>query len=133
VFEISPNEGITLQLNTKDPQHQGKFKPILIDFHTSRKDVPEAYENLIYDALRGDPTFFAHWDEVELSWKWVQPILNAFEENLVPLHPYSAGSFGPDESDQLLAKDGYHWWFNSRTDQNIETVKGEEYAYHTNS
>ncbi|MEX1031364.1 MAG: glucose-6-phosphate dehydrogenase [Paenibacillaceae bacterium] len=133
IFEISPNEGITLQLNTKDPQQEGKFKPILIDFHTSRKDVPEAYENLIYDALRGDPTFFAHWDEVELSWKWVQPILNAFEENLVPLHPYSAGSFGPDESDQLLAKDGYHWWFNSSTNQKIDTIKGDEYAYHTNS
>jgi glucose-6-phosphate 1-dehydrogenase len=131
VFEISPNEGITLQLNTKDPQHEGEFKPILIDFHTSRKDVPEAYENLIYDALRGDPTFFAHWDEVELSWKWVQPILNAFEENLVPLHPYSAGTFGPDESDKLLAKDGYHWWFNSNINQNIETIKGEEYAYYT--
>ncbi|QGQ97271.1 glucose-6-phosphate dehydrogenase [Paenibacillus psychroresistens] len=132
IFEINPNEGITLQLNTKDPQHEGEFKPILIDFHTSRKDVPEAYENLIYDALRGDPTFFAHWDEVELSWKWVQPILNAFEENLVPLHPYSAGSFGPDEADQLLARDGYHWCTNSNTDQKIETIKGEQYAYHTN-
>ncbi|NOU94352.1 glucose-6-phosphate dehydrogenase [Paenibacillus sp. LMG 31456] len=132
VFEISPNEGITLQLNTRDPQHKGEFKPIHIDFHTSRQDMPEAYENLLYDALHGDPTFFAHWDEVELSWKWVQPILHAFEENLVPLHHYQAGTYGPAESDELLAKDGYHWWFDSKPEQEVETIKGEKYAYHTN-
>ncbi|WP_139999622.1 glucose-6-phosphate dehydrogenase [Paenibacillus paridis] len=132
VFEISPNEGISLQLNTRDPQHKGEFKPIHIDFHTSRNDVPEAYENLIHDALNGDSTFFAHWDEVELSWKWVQPILNAFEENLVPLHLYEAGTYGPAESDELLARDGYHWWFDSKPKQKIEAIKGEEYAYHTN-
>ncbi|CAM4397912.1 glucose-6-phosphate 1-dehydrogenase [Paenibacillus endophyticus] len=132
VFEISPNEGISLQLNTRDPQHKGEFKPIQIDFHSIRSDVPEAYENLIHDALHGDPTFFAHWDEVELSWKWVQPILNAFQENAVPLHHYSAGSYGPAESDALLARDGYHWWFDSKTEKENTDAKGEQYAYHTN-
>ncbi|MGF7048102.1 glucose-6-phosphate 1-dehydrogenase [Paenibacillus sp. DS2015] len=121
VFEITPNEGITLQLNSRDPRQRGEFQPILIDFHTSSHDVPEAYENLIHDALQGDHTFFAHWDEVELSWAWVQPILDAFEENLVPLHGYSAGTSGPDESDQLLAKDGYHWWFDSKPEEEIES------------
>jgi glucose-6-phosphate 1-dehydrogenase len=133
VFEISPNEGITLQLNTRDPYHKGEFTPINVDFHTSRDDVPEAYENLIFDALHGDPTFFAHWDEVELSWKWVQPILEAFEENLVPLHLYPAGTYGPAESDALLADEGYHWWFDAKPEQEIETKEGELYAYHTNN
>ena len=59
---------------------------------------------MIYDAIRGDSTFFAHWKEVELSWKWVQPILNAFEGNLLPLHLYPAGSNGPAASDRLLVK-----------------------------
>ncbi|QSF47417.1 glucose-6-phosphate dehydrogenase [Paenibacillus tianjinensis] len=113
VFEISPNEGVTLQLKARDPQHKGKFKAMHIDFHTSSIEVPEAYENLIHDALHGDPSFFAHWNEVELSWKWVQPILNAFEKNSVPLHTYAAGSFGPAESDQLLAKKGHHWWLDT--------------------
>ncbi|WNS40750.1 glucose-6-phosphate dehydrogenase [Paenibacillus sp. MMS20-IR301] len=113
VFEISPNEGITLQLKARDPQHKGKFKAMHIDFHTSSIEIPEAYENLIHDALRGDPSFFAHWNEVELSWKWVQPILNAFAENTVPLHTYAAGSHGPAESDQLLARDGHHWWLDA--------------------
>ncbi|MDQ8735341.1 glucose-6-phosphate dehydrogenase [Paenibacillus sp. LHD-38] len=132
VFEISPDESITLQLNSRDPQQKGEFKPMNIDFHTSQTDVPEAYENLLHDALHGDPTFFAHWDEVELSWKWVQPILHAFEENLAPLHLYAAGSYGPAESDELLAKDGYHWWFDSKPEQEINAQQGEEYAYHTN-
>jgi len=127
VFEIGPKEGITLQLNTKE---DGEFKPLHVELHGSQDDVPEAYENLIHDALRGDGTFFAHWDEVELSWQWVQPILDAFAENLVPLQPYAAGSYGPAESDALLARDGFRWWF----DGEAETIKieGEEYAYNTN-
>ncbi|MCR8630320.1 glucose-6-phosphate dehydrogenase [Paenibacillus radicis (ex Xue et al. 2023)] len=132
IFEISPNEGILLQLNTIDPLNKGEFKPIHIDFHESRDNVPEAYENLICDALHGDSTFFAHWDEVELSWQWVQPILDAYEENLVPLHLYTAGTYGPVESDELLAQDGYHWWFDDKSVQEIESIKGGQYAYHTN-
>ncbi|NBD27451.1 glucose-6-phosphate dehydrogenase [Paenibacillus glycinis] len=131
VFEISPNEGITLQLNTRDPLHKGEFKPMHIDFHTSQEDVPEAYENLIHDALNGDPTFFAHWDEVELAWKWVQPVLDAFQENLVPLRTYAAGSYGPVESDELLERDGFRWRFDSKHEQQ-EKKEGTHYAYHVN-
>ncbi|NOV04814.1 glucose-6-phosphate dehydrogenase [Paenibacillus planticolens] len=132
VFEISPNERISLQLNTRDPQHSGKFKPIQIDFHDSHEDVPEAYENLIYDAFQGDPTFFAHWDEVELAWSWVHPILEAFQENLVPLHLYAAGTNGPAESDALLAENGHHWWFDSKTQQEIEVNEEELYVHQLN-
>jgi glucose-6-phosphate 1-dehydrogenase len=133
VFEIGPNEGITLQLNTRDTLHKGEFKPMQLNFLSNGSDAPEAYENLISDALHGDPTFFAHWDEVELSWKWVQPILEAFQENLVPLHSYAAGTFGPEASDQLLAQDGFHWWFDTKSEQETATSKGEDYAYHTNN
>lgn len=132
VFEISPNESITLQLNSKDPSKNGKYKPIQIDFHESQEDVPEAYENLIYDALQGDPTFFAHWDEVELAWAWVQPILDAFQENLVPLHHYAAGTNGPAESDALLAANGHHWWFDSKNEQENKPSEEKYFAHHTN-
>lgn len=135
VIEIGPNEGITLQLNEKEPGQDGAFKPIRIDLHPNRENAPEAYENLIYDALRGDSTFFAHWDEVELSWQWVQPVLDAFEENLVPLHLYEAGSNGPAASDELLARDGYNWWSGdalAAPASKSETKEGELYAYHAN-
>jgi glucose-6-phosphate 1-dehydrogenase len=110
IIEISPNEGVSLQLNAKNPLKNGEIEPITVDFSANAKDVPESYELLLFDALRGDPTFFAHWKEVELSWKWVQPILEAFEENIITLHPYHSGSMGPYASDQLLEEDGFKWW-----------------------
>lgn len=135
IFDIGPNEGITLQINTKDLDHEGEFKPVHIDIDLlgGQDNVPEAYENLIFDALRGDSTFFAHWDEVELSWQWVQPLLDAFEENLIPLHTYTAGSYGPAESDALLAQDGYHWWFDVKPEQQNQIREGEPYAYNANN
>lgn len=110
VIEINPNESVSLQLNSKNPLNNGKIEPVNIDFSAKQADVPEAYERLIYDAMRGDSTFFAHWKEVELSWKWVQPILEAFEENTIPLQLYPSGSMGPNASHQLLAEEGYKWW-----------------------
>lgn len=124
VFEMAPNESITLQLNTRDPDGDGGFKPLHVDLHTHRDNTAEAYENLIHDAFRGDSTFFAHWDEVELSWQWVEPILKAFENNEVPLHLYEAGSYGPKESGELLAQDGFHWWFDEQ-DAKAQDAKRE--------
>ncbi|CAI6033535.1 glucose-6-phosphate dehydrogenase [Cohnella sp. JJ-181] len=135
VIEIGPGESITLRLNNKEPGAHGGFKPIHIDLHSTPSDSPEAYENLIGDALKGDPTFFAHWDEVELSWEWVQPVLDAFEADEVPLREYAAGSRGPAESDALLAEDGYHWWFDDENDAtpNSEGKEGADYAYNANA
>lgn len=116
VIEMSPDQSMTLQLNASDPENKGEFKPVHIDLAPNQGDLAEAYENLIRDALHGDPTFFAHWDEVELSWAWVQPILDAFNENLLPLHLYSAGSYGPAESDAMLEAEGHHWWFDEPSD-----------------
>lgn len=106
---INPNEGVALQLNSKNPSN-GEMEPIKVNFAADNHDVPEAYERLLFDALCGDATFFAHWDEVELSWKWIDPILEAFKENKVPLYPYASGSMGPEPAHQLLQKDGYRWW-----------------------
>ncbi|MBW7453264.1 glucose-6-phosphate dehydrogenase [Paenibacillus sepulcri] len=128
IFEISPNEGVTLQINHKDLPNKGVTSTIPVDLHFNQSGEPEAYENLIYDALQGDPTFFAHWDEVELAWKWVQPILEAFEEDLVPLHHYPAGTYGPDASDLLLAEDGNHWWFDSKPVPLAQRIPREAYA-----
>ncbi|MBM7655196.1 glucose-6-phosphate 1-dehydrogenase [Neobacillus cucumis] len=108
IVHVNPNEGVSLQLNSKNPIN-GKIEPIMVNFSASKEDVPEAYELLIFDALKGDSTFFAHWHEVELSWKWVQPILEAFEESLVSIQTYSAGSMGPEASNYLLNEDGFKW------------------------
>lgn len=124
VVEINPNEGVSLLLNSKNPVNGGKIEPIKMDFVANKKDVPEAYELLIYDALCGDSTFFAHWDEVELSWKWVQPILEAFTANELPLYPYSAGSNGPEAANRLLEADGFKWWLDKEDSMKKEAVLG---------
>lgn len=108
-IEINSREGVSLQLNMKNSITK-QVEPVLIDFLASSENVPEAYELLLFDAIRGENTFFAHWKEIELSWKWVQPILEAFEDNIVPLYPYRAGSMGPDGAEELPRKDGFHWW-----------------------
>lgn len=108
-ISINPSEGVSLQLNSRNPV-TGDMQPITVDFSASKQDVPEAYELLLSDALSGDPTFFAHWNEVELSWKWVEPILEAFQDNRIPLHSYPSGSMGPEAAHRLLEEDGYKWW-----------------------
>jgi len=132
IYEISPNEGITFQLNSRDPQNKDQFKPIHINFNSNGNDAPEAYESLISDALNGDPTFFAHWDEVELSWKWVQPILNAFADGSIPLNYYEAGSNGPAAADELLAQNGHHWWLDAKSDANNKVQGEKQYVYSNN-
>lgn len=109
ILEISPNESISLQVNMKDLS-SNRFEPVCINFSTNSKGQPEAYELLLFDAMLGNAAFFAHWKEVELSWKWIQPILEAFQENLLPLASYSAGSSGPEEANQLLQSDQFNWW-----------------------
>jgi glucose-6-phosphate 1-dehydrogenase len=108
VININPSEGITLQVNSKNPLNGEVVEPVALQFLEESKEVAEAYERLIFDAMKGNSTFFAHWSEVELAWKFVQPILDAFKEN-VPLHYYEAGSEGPLAANKLLEKDGFKW------------------------
>lgn len=117
IISVNPDEGIALQVNSKNPSNSGKIEPVTVDFSPGKKDVPEAYELLLHDAIRGDSTYFAHWKEVELSWKWVQPILEAFAENLVPLHAYPSGSYGPEASEQLLKENGFQWWLDKAAER----------------
>ncbi|MCU7666729.1 glucose-6-phosphate dehydrogenase [Bacillus thuringiensis] len=109
VIQINPTEGVSFLVNSKDVLKNGKIDTINVDHTESSTNVPEAYERLINDAICGNSNFFARWDEVEYSWKLVQPILDAFEKSLV-VHEYPAGSQGPKAAHELLEKDGFHWW-----------------------
>ncbi|SFJ47319.1 glucose-6-phosphate 1-dehydrogenase [Halobacillus dabanensis] len=109
MIEINPNESVGLRINLKDDSNE-KFEPAYINFTKNLDAQPEAYENLLGDAMLGHSTYFAHWNEVELSWKWIQPILEAFENDALPLHGYQAGSEGPEAAEKLLNEDGNTWW-----------------------
>ncbi|MEW4282865.1 glucose-6-phosphate dehydrogenase [Priestia koreensis] len=110
VIQINPNESMSLQLNSKNPLKNGQLETVSIHFSSDQDEIPEAYERLIYDVFRGDSTFFAHWKEVELAWKWIDPLLQAFQNNTLPLNTYEAGTNGPKEADELVQKDGFTWW-----------------------
>ncbi|AOH55621.1 glucose-6-phosphate dehydrogenase [Peribacillus muralis] len=114
VINIQPDEGITLYLNVKKSGTTSNTKPMKLT--VSNKGIehinsPEAYEKLLFDSMRGDATNFTHWDEVALSWKFVDTISNAWEHTKEESFPnYAAGSTGPLASDELLADDGHIWW-----------------------
>lgn len=114
VIHIQPEEGITLHINAKKSGPTGDTTPIKMEFSNKSQNsinTPEAYERLIYDCLRGDATNFAHWDEVGLSWKFIDTISEAWAINKAVDFPnYKAGSLGPEKADKLLEKDGFHWW-----------------------
>ncbi len=108
IVNIQPNPSLDFRLNLSGLD--GELQPLSLQPANRGEEEPEAYELLLRDALLGDPTFFAKWEEIELSWKWVQPILDAFANRLAPLHTYPAGSNGPAAADHLLAEDGHAWF-----------------------
>ncbi|WP_102336071.1 glucose-6-phosphate dehydrogenase [Salimicrobium jeotgali] len=113
VINIQPNEGVTLYLNAKKPGVSSYSEPIKLSYtHEAVNSVntPEAYEKLLHDCMIGDTTNFSHWDEVSLSWKFVDRILNRWSKEEPDFPNYAAGSMGPEEADKLLKNDGFHWW-----------------------
>lgn len=113
VIHIQPEEGITLHLNVKKTGQIMETTPIKLNFSTKSIDgmnTPEAYEKLLYDCLRGDATNFTHWDEVALSWQFVDTISEVWEREKAEFPNYPSGTSGPKSADELLAKDGFFWW-----------------------
>lgn len=116
VINIQPEEGVTLHMNAKQAGTGSYAEPIKLSYQTSGQDgtdvinSPEAYEKLIYDCMLGDATNFTHWDEVALSWEFIDSISNVWGNEKAAFPNYKSGSMGPKEADQLLAEDGFHWW-----------------------
>jgi glucose-6-phosphate 1-dehydrogenase len=114
VIRIQPDEGISLRIQAKLPGTSFRIEPVKMDFHYGTsfgKASPEAYERLLLDAMSGDATLFARRDEVEEAWEFIDPIENAWhaKTDAPNLFFYPAGSWGPEEADELLARDGRAW------------------------
>lgn len=80
------------------------------NIENDKMNTTEAYEVLLYDCMCGDSTNFTHWDEVALSWKYVDIIAKAWERKADNFPNYLSGSTGPKDSERLLSRDGFHWW-----------------------
>ncbi len=111
IFRIQPRESISLKFSTKRPGMQYQIEPVTMDFsyETSFKALPEAYERLLLDVLRGDSTLFLRTDELESAWQFMTPVLEEWEKHSVVPEPYRAGSWGPRGADSLLWNDGRAW------------------------
>jgi glucose-6-phosphate 1-dehydrogenase len=73
-------------------------------------NTPEAYERLLLDAIRGDATLFTRRDEVEGQWEFIDNVFDAWaREGNAPPPLYPAGSWGPEQAEDLIARDGRRW------------------------
>ena len=112
-IRIQPNEGISMKFLTKVPGTPTRIRPAMMDFLYGAaflNEAPSAYETLLLDALQGDATLFTRADEVEAAWEIMTGILDGWEQMPPAEFPnYEAGTYGPDEADELIERDGREW------------------------
>ncbi len=111
VIRVQPDEGVTLRFGAKVPGTQMEVRDVTMDFgygHSFTESSPEAYERLILDVLLGDPPLFPQHEEVELSWKILDPITEYWASHGRP-DGYRAGTWGPASADEMMARDGRAW------------------------
>ncbi|PZS20618.1 MAG: glucose-6-phosphate dehydrogenase [Pseudonocardiales bacterium] len=110
VIRVQPDEGVTLKFGSKVPGTAMEVRDVAMDFlygEAFTEASPEAYERLILDVLIGDATLFPRNEEVEASWRVIDP-LEEFWAGQQP-YLYRAGEWGPKEADEMLARDGRVW------------------------
>lgn len=113
VLQIEPNEGVVLRTQAKEPGMGMQLKPV--DMRYCYQDVfhqpsPDAYETLLVDIMRNDPSLFMRADQVEAAWKVIQPVLDVWSETKELNFPnYQAGQWGPSEAENLIARDRRTW------------------------
>ena len=111
-LHIQPNEGVTLQFSAKVPGPRVHLGGVSMNFNYAdyfHEGPSTGYETLLYDCLTGDATLFQRADNVEAGWGAVQPVLDAWDDGHIHVHPYAAGGEGPEEADMLLRDNGRHW------------------------
>ncbi|HLA39687.1 MAG TPA: glucose-6-phosphate dehydrogenase, partial [Candidatus Glassbacteria bacterium] len=112
IINIQPEEGVSLTFQAKQPGPRVEPVPLTLDFHyrdVYSRGLPEAYERLLMDCIAGDQTLFIRHDEVTVAWKLLTPVLETWSENGNSPFKYHSGSWGPEEAERLLGRDGRTW------------------------
>jgi glucose-6-phosphate 1-dehydrogenase len=116
VIRLQPNEGMNLKVMIKEPGPGGmRLVQVPLDMSFAEAlgedgaDIPDAYERLIMDVIRGNQTLFMRGDEVEAAWAWTDPIIAGWEERGDRPKSYDAGSSGPEDALMLMHRDGRRW------------------------
>jgi glucose-6-phosphate 1-dehydrogenase len=111
VIRVQPDEGVTMKFGSKVPGAGMQVRDVTMDFgygHAFTEESPEAYERLILDMLLGDPPLFPRHEEVELSWKILDPIEEFWAAAGKP-EQYAPGSWGPESAHEMMRRDGREW------------------------
>ncbi|MEU8685464.1 glucose-6-phosphate dehydrogenase [Streptomyces sp. NPDC048611] len=111
VIRVQPDEGVTVRFGSKVPGTSMEVRDVSMDFaygESFTESSPEAYERLILDVLLGDANLFPRVEEVERSWRILDPIEEYWDRHGKPAQ-YPAGTWGPAEADEMLARDGRSW------------------------
>jgi glucose-6-phosphate 1-dehydrogenase len=111
---LQPDEGVHLEFQAKTPDSPLELRPVDLEFHYEDsfggRDIPDAYERLLLDALNGDASLFIRSDEIEQAWSIIDPVIDGLGRTDAPLPAvYSPGSEGPDEAVSFLSRDGREW------------------------
>ncbi len=111
---IQPDEGIRLRFEAKLPGTAQGTKSVDMEFHYRSsfkgEELPDAYERLLLDALKGDASLFARSDEIETAWHLIDPVIAGWDSaEAPPLAEYEPGTWGPVEADSLLERRGRAW------------------------
>lgn len=107
IYRIQPSEGIVLKMLTKVPGHDFALQESYMQYcYPHTKDLPDAYERLLIDALNGDQTFFNDAEEVDAQWTFTDALVPALSH---PPAIYQPGTWGPAEAEQMIARDDRSW------------------------
>ena len=116
VIKLQPDEGMDLTVMIKEPGPGGmRLMQVPLDMSFADAlgpegaEMPDAYERLIMDVIRGNQTLFMRGDEVEAAWAWADPIIRAWDESKARPEPYDPGSSGPEEALRLMHRDNRRW------------------------
>lgn len=113
IISIQPKMNIRLQMQAKRPGLDMVLNPIdmIFNYDTYSNESPEAYETLLLEIMTGDQTLFMRGDQVEIAWEILMPVLNSWISKPSLNFPnYSAGSWGPEIAEALIARDGFYWF-----------------------
>ena len=113
VLYLQPDEGVHWRFEAKVPDTVAELRSVDMEFHYEdsfgKTSLPDAYERLLLDTMMGDASLFTRADEVETAWGIIDPIIKVWEAQKEPLALYEPDTWGPKESDELLARDGRSW------------------------
>ena len=112
-IQVQPDEGMRLHLTAKEPGPGGiRLRPVSLDLSYAtafEQRLPDAYERLLMDVIKGNATLFMRRDEVEAAWAWTEPILQRWAASPERPKRYAAGTDGPTSATLLLERDGRSW------------------------